>query len=106
MKLVAVLQMTLEPEWFRLDISQRAALRRELFGILANFEGLDCRWFDADPWSGTGAEFIVCEFSDLKAYWNFWNELREHSVFRQPYARFTRVSLGYERSLTVGLVET
>lgn len=106
MELVAVVQLSLEPDWFHLPFEERQNLRREVFHILNSNEQIRCRWFDSEPWTGTVAEFFVCEFSELPAYWNFWNELREHSVFRHPYLRIGRVSLGYERPLTIGLVDT
>ena len=106
MELVAVVQVSLESSWYELELPQRQAMRRDLFELFRLNDKVRCRWFDADPWTGTGAEFLVCEFSSLQAYWSFWKELREHSIFRQSYARIERVSLGYERSLAMGLVET
>lgn len=106
MKLVAVVQLKFDGDWFRLDLCERQVLRRQLFDILHSYQDLEVRWFDADPWTGSGTEFLVCEFSSLSTYWTFWNEVREHTVFCKPYAQFERVSLGYERPLTVGLVET
>lgn len=106
MELVAVVQLTMEPDWFRLEFEQRQALRRQLFEKIFSSEDVECRWFDSEPWTGHVAEFFVCEFSSLRAYWTFWNELREQPVFRQHYFQVSRVSLGYERSLAIGLVET
>lgn len=106
MELVAVVQVSLESEWFRLDLPKKQKWQRELFLTITAHQEVGCRWFDADPWTGTGDEFFVCEFSSLQAYWSFGNELREHPVFRKPYARIGRVSLGYERALTIGLAET
>lgn len=99
MKLVSVVQVGLEPEWFRLDSSERVQYRGQLAQILNSHPELNCRWFDSEPWTGKIAEFFVCEFSSLQDYWRFWNELREHPVFRHNYARIARVSLGVERSL-------
>ena len=106
LKLVSVILIELEDSWFRLPEPERRYLRREVFDILSESEGLSSRWLDADPWTGKGTEFMVCEFSDLQGYWKFWNNLRNHRMFSTPYARISRVSLGYERSLRTGLVET
>jgi hypothetical protein len=105
-ELVAVVQISLESEWFRQGVSDRQSLRHSLFEVLTAHPQVHCRWFDADPWTGSGTEFLVCEFSRLQEYWALWNELRKHPIFSHPYAHISRVSLGYERSLTVGLVDT
>lgn len=87
-------------------MDERIRLRRSFFLDLGRFPTLKGRWFDADPWTGNGTEFLVCEFSSLPIYWEFWNSLRQHSIFCKPYASISRVSLGYERSIKTGLVET
>lgn len=97
--MVAVVQLSLEPEWFRLDPKHRIAYRGQLAQILKSHPDLNCRWFDSEPWTGKIAEFFVCEFTTLPDYWRFWNELREHPVFRECYVRIRRVSLGVQRSL-------
>jgi hypothetical protein len=104
-RLVAVIQISLSPAWFELDVPKRDGLRRDLWATLASHTNIEFRWYDADPWTGGGREFLLCEFSALPDYWNFWTALREQSLFRS-FARFERVSLGYERPLMVGLVET
>lgn len=105
MKLVAVVQLSLSPEWFRLELSERLNLRRQMFDLIESYPELEVRWFDADPWTGGGTEFLVCEFGSLSTYWSFWNAIRD-ALLSRPYASFDRVSLGYERPLTVGLVDT
>lgn len=106
MKLVAVVQFTLGSDWFCLKLEERQQLRRQLFDLIESYEELAVRWFDADPWTGGGTEFLVCEFDALTTYWGFWNKIREHTLLHKAYATFERVSLGYERTLTVGLVDT
>lgn len=106
MELVAVVQICPEPEWYRLEFAERCRLRGEIGALLAACENVKCRWYDAEPWTGSIAEFVVCEFSTLQAYWGLWNELREATVFRKSYARIGHVSLGYERPLSIGLVDT
>jgi hypothetical protein len=99
MKMVSIIQLYLEPEWFKLDPQKRILFRGQLAKILNSHPKLNCRWFDSEPWTGNIAEFFVCEFDSLQDYWRFWNELREHPVFRRSYAKIRRVSLGVERSL-------
>jgi hypothetical protein len=99
MKMVAVIQLSLEPEWFHLDSRKRILFRGQLAQILNSNPNLNCRWFDSEPWTGSIAEFFVCEFSSLHEYWKFWNEFREHPIFREPFAKIKRLSLGVERSL-------
>jgi len=106
MNLVAVVQLSLEAEWFRLELRERDNLRRQLFQVLERHPQVSGRWFGADPWTGNGAEFLVCEFSSLPEYWGFWSDLRDQPILSRPYAHIERVSLGYERTLTKGLVET
>ena len=99
MKMVAVVQLSLEPEWFRLEQKVRISYRGQLAQILSSNPSLNCRWFDSEPWTGRIAEFFVCEFNTLETYWQFWNELREHPVFCESYVRIRRVSMGVQRSL-------
>jgi hypothetical protein len=99
MRMVAVVQVSLEPEWFKVEPRERTVFRAQLAQIMRSHPDLTCRWFDSEPWTGQVAEFFVCEFSQLRDYWKFWNELREHPVFRESLARIKRVSLGVERSL-------
>lgn len=99
MKMIAVIQLSLEAEWFFLEANQRVLFRSEIAQILNSKAELNCRWFDSAPWTGNIAEFFVCEFSSLHEYWKFWNELREHPVFRLSYVNIKRVSLGAQRSL-------
>jgi hypothetical protein len=106
LKLVAVVQLTLGPDWFCLKLEERQKLRRQMFDLIGRHPEVEVRWFDADPWTGAGTEFLVCEFASLRIYWDFWNEIREHTQLHRPYATFDRVSLGLERPLTIGLVET
>lgn len=106
MNLVAVVQLCLEDEWFRLEIPERDDVRRQLFETLKSHSEVASRWFGADPWTGNGSEFLICEFSSLSEYWRFWSDFREQALFRRRYAHIERVSLGYERTLTKGLVET
>ena len=99
MKMVSIIQLFLEPEWFQLDQQKRILFRGQIAQILDSHPELNCRWFDSEPWNGKVAEFFVCEFDTLQNYWRFWNELREHPVFRNSYARIKRVSLGVEHDL-------
>lgn len=94
MSMTAVIQLSFEPDWFRLDSRQRMIFRAEIAKILKSSPGMNCRWFDSEPWTGSVAEFFVCQFGDLHEYWRFGNELREHPVFRNSWARILRVSLG------------
>ena len=106
MNLVSVVQLSLQAQWFALEADRRQAMRRQAFEVLTRHPDIESRWFGADPWAGNGLEFLTCEFSSLHAYWAFWNELREQPMFRPPIVEIVRVSLGYERSLTRGLVDT
>ena len=99
MKMIAVIQLSWEPDWFSLDLRERTAMREQLAKILTTHPGLNCRWFDSEPWTGRIAEFFVCEFGSLRDYWKLWNELREHRVFSGSFARIRRVTLGVERKL-------
>lgn len=62
--------------------------------------------FDCGPWTSTTSEFITLEFGSLRDYWRLWNDLRELPAFREALIRVDRVSLGYERSIIAGLVDT
>ncbi|MBS2037273.1 hypothetical protein JST97_19960 [bacterium] len=106
MKLVAVVQLVLAPEWFSLSQEQRLGQRERFFELIDDHPTVEVRWFDSDPWTGSSTEFLVCEFQELESYWKFWEAIREHTAQRRLYASFQRVSLGYERPLTIGLVET
>ena len=106
MTLVAVVQLSLQSDWFGLELQRRQQLRRQAFEVLGHHPEVKSRWFGADPWTGNGLEFLTFEFNSLQSYWSFWNELREQPMFRRPYGEVVRVSLGYERTLTKGLVET
>lgn len=99
MQMVAVIQLALEPDWYRLEQSQRVLYRSELARIVTSRPEVNCRWFDSEPWTGKIAEFFFCEFDDLHHYWRFWNELREHDAFRLSYLKVLRVSLGARRQI-------
>lgn len=94
MSMTAVIQLSFESDWFRLDFRKRMSYRAEIAQVLQGTPGVTCRWFDSEPWTGSVAEFFVCRFGNLHEYWRFWNELREHPVFRHSLIKVARVSLG------------
>jgi hypothetical protein len=98
-KLIAVVQVAWEPEWYNLEINNRVRFRGQLAQVLKSSPDVQCRWFDSEPWTGRIAEFFVCQFSNMHHYWQLWNKLRELPIFRANHARIKRVCLGVERSL-------
>lgn len=106
MILVAVVQISSTAQWYGIPSSERAQLRTEIAHQVFTHKEVTCRWFDSDPWTGDVSELVVCEFSNLVAYWDLWNQLLEHRLFTESYLRIAQVSLGYERPISVGLVDT
>ncbi|MBT9585840.1 hypothetical protein IV102_21035 [bacterium] len=96
MELVAVVQVSLEPEWFRLDLPERKKWQRDLLQAITASEEVSCSWFDAEAWTGKFTDFSLCEFEDLDSYNSLWGDLRRHPFLSTPFAFASRVVMGME----------
>ena len=96
-KFIAVVQLSLEHAWYGLDRRTRKDYSLQMAEIVAPFPAVQCRWFDAEAWTGTFSDFVICEFEDLAAYHQLWLELRDHPFLATPYARIEHVSMGMEQ---------
>ncbi|WP_428674153.1 darcynin family protein [Roseibium sp.] len=94
--MAAVVYLTIEPTWLALPREERSARAEGIGEILARHPGVSFDWFDADALGSGYSDFVICRFSDMRAYHHLWEELRDTEIFSKPYARIANVTLGIE----------
>lgn len=92
--LVAIVYLAFEPAWLALSRPERTQYAAAIAAIVARHPEVTLEWVDADAMSGQFSDFVICRFSDMRAYHHLWEELRDTEIFARPFARIVRVSTG------------
>lgn len=80
-----------------LDRRTRASYRLELQELIDRHPGIRWKYYDSEALSGNYQDFVICEFTQVVAYHNLWESIRDHPIFAKPYFLVNQVHLGMER---------
>lgn len=92
--MAAIVYVAFEPDWLALSRETRQHHATGIADILARHPQVTFDWFDADALAGSHTDFVLCRFSDMRAYHHLWEDLRDTEIFAKPFARIVNVSLG------------
>lgn len=80
------LLLTARPEWLSKSREARSSfIEKTIAPIIARFETVNCRFFDAEAFNANCSDVLMVETPDLSAYRRFIDCLRDTALFSAPY---------------------
>ncbi len=86
-----------QPAWLALPREHRAEIEGHLDAILRRAEpAVQVRFFDAEAFARGHTDWLLAETSDLGAYHELWEEIRDTPLFTVPYWVVVDTVIGIE----------
>lgn len=86
-----------QPAWLALPREQRAEYEGSLAAILLRAQpAVRVRFFDAEAFARGHTDWMLAETSDLGAYHDMWEEIRDTPLFTVPYWTVVDTVIGIE----------
>ena len=98
----SLVKLSLTDKWFSLAIQEKQSLMGELINVIDNWgQKIDVRWLDADAWTDEYTDYLLIQFTCLREYNEFWQEVRNHPYFASAYFRFRGTIMGARSHLEI-----
>lgn len=94
---VAMIQLTALPAWLSLSRQQRhCVIDEQVEPALAAHPGCRVRWIDAEAFTATCSDVMLVDFTDIRDWNHLWEQLRDSSLFAEPYFGLDSLIVGIE----------
>ncbi|MBF4636115.1 hypothetical protein ITJ38_17025 [Agreia pratensis] len=97
LKYVVIVSLIALPSWLRLSRTERAdVISAEVEPAAAAHHDCHIRWIDAESMTALCSDVMIIDTTDLRSWNHLWEQLRDSSLFAEPYFELVSIVPGIE----------